>query len=231
MSQNWTNDCFAAGHVAQTDLTNMENNFLALHSCFSGAVQPAGAVEGQLWRDTAKKVLKQYNGASWFGMFHGDATQKILVYDDTVLEGYLRDSGVTDKVIALKGGATYVTAGVTAGSWTIGGLTSANESAHSHNHTHTGPSHTHQWYDYNAGGTDTSWQSIGTVIQIATGGTNMGIAAAAEATVTGDYYTNASGTGATGADATAGSAHNHTVSHDGTARPFAAVVILEYLDL
>ena len=227
MSQDWTSDCFAAGHVAQTDLQNMENNFLALHSCFSGAVQPAGAVEGQLWRDTAKKVLKQYNGASWFGMFHGDATQKILVYDDTVLEGYLRDSGVTDKVIALKGGATYVTAGVTAGSWTISGLTSVAAATHTH-------SHSHKWYDRVANaasddldGAGTSLQTIGNAIKDNTAyfipNISIGSVAAGFQAPADDMYTDT--------NAAAGGAHSHTISQDGTARIAAAVVILEYLDL
>ena len=69
MSQDWTNDCFAAGHVAQTDLQNMENNFLALQSAFSGAVAPAGAVAGQLWHDTANNRLKCYYGAGWVTVY------------------------------------------------------------------------------------------------------------------------------------------------------------------
>ena len=69
MAQDWTNDVFAAGHVAQTDLQNMENNFLALQSAFSGAVQPAGAVAGQIWHDTANNLLKCYYGAGWITVF------------------------------------------------------------------------------------------------------------------------------------------------------------------
>ena len=225
MSQDWTSDCFAAGHVAQTDLQNMENNFLALHSCFSGAAQPAGAVEGQLWRDTAKKVLKQYNGASWFGMFHGDATQKILVYDDTVLEGYLRDSGVTDKVIALKGGATYVTAGVTAGSWTISGLSATNESSHTH-------SHAHKWYDANAAGDDAdgAGTNLQTIANRSKGVLEFFIPNVGDGTVASGLYAPATDM-YTDTNAAAGSAHTHPISHNGTSRPLAAVVILEYLDL
>ena len=227
MSQNWTSDCFAAGHAAQTDLQNMKNNFLALHTSFSGAVQPAGAAEGTLWRDTAKKVLKQYNGASWFGMFHGDATQKILVYDNTLLEGYLRDASVTDKVIALKGGATYVTAGATAGLWAISGLSSVAAATHTH-------SHSHKWYDRvaNSGSDDldgagTSLQTIGTaskdngayyIPNISIGSVAAGISAAGD-----DMYTDT--------NAAAGGAHSHTITHDGTSRIAAAVVMLEYLDL
>ena len=226
MSQTWTSDCFAAGHVAQTDLQNMENNFLALHSSFSGAAAPAGAAEGLLWRDTAKKVLKQYNGASWFGMFHGDASQKILVYDDTVLEGYLRDSGVTDKVIALKGGATYVTAGVTAGSWTIGGLTSVNEAAH----IHAQVSHAHAIKSVSRNIASASGWNPLTVYSVVGSGyisSYEALGGALTPRSVMDDDTDASAAVNVGA----GSAHNHTISHNGTSRPLAAVVILEYLDL
>ena len=163
--------------------------------------------------------------------FFVESTTKIFFSQATPPTGWTIDTSSKDNVLATKADSgTYSVVGANKGSFTYTGMTNGNVGAEAA-HTHTGPSHIHQWYDYNAGGTDTSWQSIGTIIQIASGGANMGIAAAAEATVTGDYYTNTSGTGATGADATAGSAHNHTISHDGTSRPLAAVVILEYLDL
>ena len=69
MAQDWTANSFEAGHVAQTDLQNMENNFLALQSAFSGAVQPTGAVAGQIWHDTANNLLKCYYGAGWITTF------------------------------------------------------------------------------------------------------------------------------------------------------------------
>ena len=150
-----------------------------------------------------------------------------MVYDDDVLDGYARDSGVTDKVIALKGGATYVAGGATAGSWTIGGITAANESTH----THTGPSHTH---------TVDIWASdkTGTVLSEATNfyirmqdsnSENDWVGSASVNSVSkGKRETTAAdGTGATGA----GVAHTHTITQDGTARIAAAVVILVYLDL
>ena len=146
MSQTWTDDPFASGHVGQTDLQNMENNFLAIKSMFSGASAPSNPVAGMPWFDTAQKVLKSRNNSNnaWLGLFHGDASQKILVYDDDVLDGYARDDTVTDKVIALKGGATYVAGGATAGSWTL-------------------TAHNHQWYDFRAGAVDDySYNSAGT---------------------------------------------------------------------
>ena len=69
MTQNWTADCFAAGHVAQTDLQNMENNFVTIKSQFSGAVQPVDAVEGLLWHDTTANLLKQYHSGAWVTVY------------------------------------------------------------------------------------------------------------------------------------------------------------------
>ena len=46
-----------------------------------------------------------------------------------------------------------------------------------------------------------------------------------------DFWSSKTGTGATGPDATAGAAHTHTITQDGTARIAAAVVIMVYLDL
>ena len=136
MAQTWTDDTFAAGHVAQTDLQNMENNFACLKSCFSGAAAPAGAVAGQLWFETDQKVLKTRNAANnaWYGLFHGDTSEKRLVYRDAAMDGYARDAGVTDKVIALKGGATYVAGGATAGTAGISDhtLTDADVPVHFH---------------------------------------------------------------------------------------------------
>jgi len=69
MTQNWTIDCFAAGHVAQTDLQSMENNFITIKSQFSGALQPANAVEGLLWHDTTANLLKQYHSGAWVTVY------------------------------------------------------------------------------------------------------------------------------------------------------------------
>lgn len=61
----WTDDTFAGGHVAATDLQNMENNFLALKTNFTGNVAPSSPEEGQTWTDTNTKIIKKYDGASW----------------------------------------------------------------------------------------------------------------------------------------------------------------------
>lgn len=128
MSQTWTDDCFAAGHVGQTDLANMENNFAALKSLFSGASQPASMAACHPWFDTTKHALKVRNDgdSAWVGLMHGDVSQKIWVYRNAAMSGWAIDSSVIDKVLALKGGSTYTAGGATAGSWTI------SAAAHAH---------------------------------------------------------------------------------------------------
>ena len=61
MSQTYTDDCFDAGHVALTDLQNMENNFAALKSSFSGTDAPSNPVAGMWWWDTTSGILKIRN--------------------------------------------------------------------------------------------------------------------------------------------------------------------------
>ena len=71
MSQTYTADVFGAAHVAQTDLQNMEDNFAALKSAFSGAGAPSNTVAGMWWYDTTAHILKvrdEANGA-WLNVW------------------------------------------------------------------------------------------------------------------------------------------------------------------
>lgn len=136
MAQNYTINSFQADHVGQSDLQNMENNFECLRSMFSGASAPSNAVAGMPWFDTAQNLFKIRNDANsaWYGVMCGDVNQKMLVYRNTAMDGWAIDSGVTDRVIAVKGGATYTTGGAVAGSWTLPShaLTIAEMPAHDH---------------------------------------------------------------------------------------------------
>ena len=64
MAQNFTDDCFDASHVGQTDLGNIENNFACLKSSFSGTSVPSNPVAGMLWYDTTNNLLKLRNAAN-----------------------------------------------------------------------------------------------------------------------------------------------------------------------
>lgn len=62
-SQQWTDNCYEATHVADTDLQNMENNFAALKTNFSGASSPSDVDGSQWWADTSNHILKFRNEA------------------------------------------------------------------------------------------------------------------------------------------------------------------------
>ncbi len=218
MAQNYTINSYEGNNVGQTDLQNMENNFEVLRSTFSGAAAPANPVSGKQWFDMTKKLPKVRNQANsaWYGVFCGDASQKILVYRNTAMDGYVIDGGVTDRVVAIKGGATYTTGGAVAGSWTLPGYTLVEADIPSHSHPNTLSSdgaHTHQ---------DDMKQNV------AGGSTNNAVSAdgSAGGTLTTDLEPN----------------HTHTITpvsyggsgshnHGATYRPAAAVVTIQYLDI
>ena len=202
MAQTWTDDTFAAGHVAQTDLQNMENNFACLKSSFSGAAAPAGPVAGQLWFETDQKVLKTRDAgnASWYGLMHGDIAEKRIVYRDAAMDGYARASTIVDKVVALKSTAgTWVTGGSTAGSMTLTGFSAMQ----------------YKWYDY-VGGAAADKDGAGTVLARSAIRNPAVLISALTAgySVDQDMYTN-----------------SLTPTHDGTDRLAAAICIVENLDL
>jgi hypothetical protein len=64
MAQDYTDDCFASDHVVQTDMANIEKNFAALKSAFSGASAPSNLVAGMWWLDTTAHILKKRNEAN-----------------------------------------------------------------------------------------------------------------------------------------------------------------------
>jgi hypothetical protein len=64
MSFTWTDNCFESGHVAQTDLQNIENNCLALKKSFESTGAPSNAVAGMPWFDSSTGFLKYRNSAN-----------------------------------------------------------------------------------------------------------------------------------------------------------------------
>ena len=225
MSQTYTTDCFGPSHVAQTDLQDFENNFAALKSMFSGASAPSNTLAGMHWFDTTKKVQKVRNtgDSAWIGLMHGDTSQKIWVYRNAAMDGWAIDSSVTDKVLALKGGSTYVTGGASAGSWSISGFAS---------HLHSQTAHVHVWYNFNpaTGTNDQSYDSAGALKNLASTHAKessiCGIHATGDYTIqsiSDDFHTS-NPTAAVNTGSTA-------LSHDATWRPAAAVGTLQYLDL
>jgi len=71
MSQTFTDNCYQSDHVAVTDVANMEANFAALKSSFSGASAPSNTVAGMWWFDTTTNILKIRNEANslWLSVY------------------------------------------------------------------------------------------------------------------------------------------------------------------
>lgn len=92
MSQSYTVDVYDSSHVGATDLANIENNFAAIKSCFSGASDtalssPEIREAGMWWYDTANKLLKQRNADNdgWITWFDLDAgTLSVSVGTDSI---------------------------------------------------------------------------------------------------------------------------------------------------
>jgi len=55
--------------------------------------------------------MRNSQNSDRIGLMHGDVSQKIWVYVNTNMSGWAIDSGVSDKVLSVKGGDTYVDGG------------------------------------------------------------------------------------------------------------------------
>jgi hypothetical protein len=139
MAQTYTEDCFAANHAGLTDLQNMEDNFHALKTMFSGSSAPANSTAGMPWFDTAKKILKIRNSTSgaWLGVHYSSTAVRYWAHTNAAEDGWVVDSSIIDRVVGIRGGTGgyNVAGGSTAGSWTISGLSVS-----------TIAPHTHRWY-------------------------------------------------------------------------------------
>lgn len=228
MAQNFTDDSYDQDHLVDTDMGNQENNDLTLKSSHSGSSSPSNPVAGMLWFFTTNDILKLRNntGTAWYGLMHGDASQKIWVYRNSAMNGWVVDSSITDKLLGVKGGSTFVTGGTTAGTWSISGI-SHSHTVNSHSHTHN-----HQWYNrQETNDDDRSFDVNGSGKDFDAGSKSgagyHGIPDAwnfANYWIGSDFYTNNDST-------TASPGTDSQGSGDGNWRPAAAVGTLQYLDL
>jgi len=219
MAQTFSDDTFAPGNVAQTDLANIEANFAALKSTFSGTGAPANQVAGMQWFDTDNYVVKYRDAgdSAWLGLMHGDASQKVWIYRNTAMNGWVVDGAVSDVVLALKGGTTYTTGAATAGSWTVSGL---SDSGHTHASTLAAPNHTHTLADssYYPGGDMIGYLARNGAVYSSGSGGHRGPK---------DVTGNPTATALTGSITSA----TATIASAGTWRAAAAVGTLQYLNL
>ena len=64
MSQDYVDDVYDSTFVVQTTMANVEKNFAALKSSFSGAAAPSNPIAGMWWFDTTANLLKLRNEAN-----------------------------------------------------------------------------------------------------------------------------------------------------------------------
>jgi hypothetical protein len=202
MAQTFTEDSFAAGHAGLTDLQNMENNFMALKTLFSGSSAPANSTGGMPWFDTGKKILKIRNSTNgaWLGVHYSGSASRWWVFANSADDGWVVDSSISDRVIGITGGS-YGAVGLQ-GFWGITGLTASGASA-DHQHTVNVHSHTLTMGLASVGTTDEAQISVVTDVAAST----------------------AVPTGYMSAD------HTHAIFQNSSWRPAAAVGTLQYLDL
>lgn len=122
MSQDFTDDCFASGHVGQTDLQNMEKNFAALKSTFSGPSAPSNTVAGMWWYDTNANILKLRNEANnaWLEVYDfanetvpDNKVDTDAIQDDAITNAKVADNAVnTAQIVANAVTAAKMAAGV-----------------------------------------------------------------------------------------------------------------------
>jgi len=218
MSQDYVDNVFVATEQVQSNMGQIEDNFAALKSMFSGASAPSDLVAGMLWFHTTNKIPKLRNNANdaWLGVMQGDASHKIWVYRNTAPDGWVVDSGVTDTVLALKGGAQAYNenGGTTAGTWTQpdGTLSTANLPAHDH-------------------GAQTPLITVTDNLTVSSGAGSDNVVATAGGETASQSSTlitvTATQAAHTHSSVGSGTAHNHGTTH----RPAAAIGTLQYLNI
>jgi len=107
MSQVFTDNCFDPNNVAQTDLQNIENNFAALKSQFSGSGAPANPVAGMPWVDLTRHMLCVRNEANdaWLDIFNlaTGVPAGMSTNADTVDNIHASTTATANKLLALNG--------------------------------------------------------------------------------------------------------------------------------
>jgi hypothetical protein len=212
MPQDWNDNVYASGDQIAVNMQDIEDNFAALKSMFSGTSAPANTVAGMTWFDTTYKMPKMRNNAdnAWLGIMQGDATFKIWVYRNAAIDGWVVDATVTDKVLALKGGSgLYNVSGAgTAGSWTQPDCTLSEANLPAHTHGSAG-AHTHTFEGSGSGSGSVTAITYQTTLETKVSAVSGLINA---------------GGGHTHTSVGSGTAHNHGTAY----RPYAAVGTLQY---
>lgn len=98
MAQTYTTDPYNSAHVVATDMTEINQNFAALKSAFSGATTPANTVAGQWWYDTTAHILKVRNEANsaWLSVWDLANNKPIIANLSDEITGAMISSAIKD---------------------------------------------------------------------------------------------------------------------------------------
>ena len=119
MSQSYSSNCFSTANVIETDMQNVENNFDALRSLFSGSSAPTSPDAGQLWYDTGSSMIKLRYNSSWVNVFNC-STQGIVINTGAITSAHIATSAVDANRLASGAalgniGSSAITGGYIAG--------------------------------------------------------------------------------------------------------------------
>jgi len=114
--QDYTDNCFATDHAVQTDMQNMENNFAALKSAFSGATTPSDTVAGMWWFDTTANILKLRNEANndWQSVWDFANNKPVITNLSAEITGAMIAAALKDPAVGTAGLRTLGTGALTA---------------------------------------------------------------------------------------------------------------------
>lgn len=102
MAQDYTVDCFDGEHVAQVDMANIEKNFEALRTLFSGVSTPSNPVAGMLWLDTNRHILFIRNEANdgWYSVWDMENNKPNITALSGDITGAMIASAIKDAAAA-----------------------------------------------------------------------------------------------------------------------------------
>ena len=123
MSQSYSSNCFSTANVIETDMQNVENNFDALRSLFSGSSAPTSPDAGQLWYDTGSSSVKIRYNSSWVEWWDMDGQ---CVAAGKVGTDSLASGAVTDAKVTSVGGSKITAGSIPSGKFQAGAIAGAD---------------------------------------------------------------------------------------------------------
>lgn len=116
MSQKYVDNVYDSTFVVQTTMANIEKNFAALKSAFSGPTAPSDPIAGMWWLDTTTHILKQRNEANnaWLNIWDFANNKPIIANLSNEITGAMIAAAVKNPVAGTAGLRTLSTTGTTA---------------------------------------------------------------------------------------------------------------------